>query len=235
MDGPRASVRLLLLALLLGAAGISPREYLLHRCAEPRRCQGVTTPFWDAVFGTRVPVARVHVPRRPCRRGPLRGRRLHDAAGEAPPRGERAHVPGALRELPSRPRDSGGWAQARASEVRWLDMAHWTVASFLLAFAGVVVVAGALGSLLRRVFVQERPRRDATAIFAERTRVRLQGSAAMGIGLVVAPALFPIASMLGLPTRVPGLTVTQSFFAVALGVGLVAVVLTGRRSLRRDP
>lgn len=40
------------------------RNHFAHHFADPRRGQGVTTPFWDAVFGTRLPVVRVRVPRR---------------------------------------------------------------------------------------------------------------------------------------------------------------------------
>jgi hypothetical protein len=40
------------------------RNHFAHHFADPRRGQGVTTPLWDAVFGTRLPVARVRVPRR---------------------------------------------------------------------------------------------------------------------------------------------------------------------------
>jgi len=40
------------------------RNHFAHHFVDPRRGQGVTTPLWDRVFGTRLPVARVPVPRR---------------------------------------------------------------------------------------------------------------------------------------------------------------------------
>jgi hypothetical protein len=40
------------------------RNHFAHHFVDPRRAQGVTTPVWDFVFGTRLPVARVPVPRR---------------------------------------------------------------------------------------------------------------------------------------------------------------------------
>ncbi len=40
------------------------RNHFAHHFADPRRAQGVTTPVWDRVFGTRLPVSRVRVPRR---------------------------------------------------------------------------------------------------------------------------------------------------------------------------
>jgi len=40
------------------------RNHFAHHFMDPRRAQGVTTPVWDVVFGTRLPVARVRVPRR---------------------------------------------------------------------------------------------------------------------------------------------------------------------------
>ena len=40
------------------------RNHFAHHFVDPRRGQGVTTPFWDGVFGTRLPVDRVPVPRR---------------------------------------------------------------------------------------------------------------------------------------------------------------------------
>jgi len=40
------------------------RNHFAHHFVDPRRGQGVTTPFWDRVFSTRLPVARVPVPRR---------------------------------------------------------------------------------------------------------------------------------------------------------------------------
>lgn len=40
------------------------RNHFAHHFVDPRRAQGVTTPIWDRVFGTRLPVERVPVPRR---------------------------------------------------------------------------------------------------------------------------------------------------------------------------
>jgi len=40
------------------------KHHFAHHFTDPRRAQGVTTPFWDLVFGTRLPVKRVRVPRR---------------------------------------------------------------------------------------------------------------------------------------------------------------------------
>jgi sterol desaturase/sphingolipid hydroxylase (fatty acid hydroxylase superfamily) len=40
------------------------RNHFAHHFVDPRRGQGVTTPVWDRVFGTRLPVERVPVPRR---------------------------------------------------------------------------------------------------------------------------------------------------------------------------
>lgn len=40
------------------------RNHFAHHFADPRRAQGVTTPVWDRVFGTRLPMSRVRVPRR---------------------------------------------------------------------------------------------------------------------------------------------------------------------------
>lgn len=40
------------------------RNHFTHHFVDPRRAQGVTTPAWDRVFGTRLPVERVPVPRR---------------------------------------------------------------------------------------------------------------------------------------------------------------------------
>jgi len=40
------------------------KNHLAHHFRDPRRAQGVTTPVWDAVFGTRLPAERVRVPRR---------------------------------------------------------------------------------------------------------------------------------------------------------------------------
>lgn len=55
------------------------RNHFAHHFVDPRRGQGVTTPVWDRVFGTRLPVARVPVPRR------LAMPWLVDAAGELRP------------------------------------------------------------------------------------------------------------------------------------------------------
>jgi len=40
------------------------RNHFAHHFRDPRRAHGVTTPFWDAVFGTRLPAGVVRVPRR---------------------------------------------------------------------------------------------------------------------------------------------------------------------------
>ncbi len=40
------------------------RNHFAHHFVDPRRAQGVTTSFWDRVFGTRLPIERVPVPRR---------------------------------------------------------------------------------------------------------------------------------------------------------------------------
>jgi hypothetical protein len=40
------------------------RNHFAHHFADPRRAQGVTTPFWDLVFATRLSLAKVPVPRR---------------------------------------------------------------------------------------------------------------------------------------------------------------------------
>jgi len=40
------------------------KNHFAHHFADPRRGQGVTTPFWDVVFDTRLSVDRVRVPRR---------------------------------------------------------------------------------------------------------------------------------------------------------------------------
>jgi len=40
------------------------RNHFAHHFADPRRAHGVTTPFWDLAFGTRLPAGRVRVPRR---------------------------------------------------------------------------------------------------------------------------------------------------------------------------
>jgi hypothetical protein len=40
------------------------RNHFAHHFVDPRRGQGVTTPLWDRVFATRLPVDRVPVPRR---------------------------------------------------------------------------------------------------------------------------------------------------------------------------
>jgi sterol desaturase/sphingolipid hydroxylase (fatty acid hydroxylase superfamily) len=55
------------------------RNHFAHHFADPRRGQGVTTPFWDRVFGTTLPVDRVRVPRR------LAMPWLLDASGEIRP------------------------------------------------------------------------------------------------------------------------------------------------------
>jgi hypothetical protein len=40
------------------------KNHFAHHFADPRLAQGVTTPLWDIVFGTRLSVDRVRVPRR---------------------------------------------------------------------------------------------------------------------------------------------------------------------------
>jgi sterol desaturase/sphingolipid hydroxylase (fatty acid hydroxylase superfamily) len=40
------------------------KNHFAHHFVDPRLAQGVTTPFWDRVFGTRLAVDRVRVPRR---------------------------------------------------------------------------------------------------------------------------------------------------------------------------
>lgn len=40
------------------------RNHFAHHFVDPRRAQGVTTPVWDLVFATTLPVERVRVPRR---------------------------------------------------------------------------------------------------------------------------------------------------------------------------
>lgn len=40
------------------------KNHFAHHFVNPRLAQGVTTPFWDWVFGTRLSVERVRVPRR---------------------------------------------------------------------------------------------------------------------------------------------------------------------------
>ena len=40
------------------------RNHFAHHFADPRRALGVTTPVWDLVFATTLPVERVRVPRR---------------------------------------------------------------------------------------------------------------------------------------------------------------------------
>ena len=40
------------------------KNHFAHHFADPRLAQGVTTPLWDHVFGTRLSVERVRVPRR---------------------------------------------------------------------------------------------------------------------------------------------------------------------------
>lgn len=40
------------------------KNHFAHHFADPRLAQGVTTPFWDWAFGTRLSVERVRVPRR---------------------------------------------------------------------------------------------------------------------------------------------------------------------------
>ena len=40
------------------------KNHFAHHFVDPRLAQGVTTPLWDSVFGTRLSVERVRVPRR---------------------------------------------------------------------------------------------------------------------------------------------------------------------------
>jgi hypothetical protein len=40
------------------------KNHFAHHFLDPKRAQGVTTPWWDVVFATRLPVDRVPVPRR---------------------------------------------------------------------------------------------------------------------------------------------------------------------------
>jgi len=42
----------------------SRHNHFAHHFVDPRRAQGVTSPFWDFVFATRLPEVRVRVPRR---------------------------------------------------------------------------------------------------------------------------------------------------------------------------
>jgi sterol desaturase/sphingolipid hydroxylase (fatty acid hydroxylase superfamily) len=53
------------------------RHHLYHHFMNPKANHGVSSPFWDVVFGTFVPVTRVTVPRRGARRIPWL---LHDDA-----------------------------------------------------------------------------------------------------------------------------------------------------------
>ena len=55
------------------------RHHFIHHFHEPMKNHGVTTPFWDHVFGTYVEVDRVQVPRR------LAMRWLLDEAGDVRP------------------------------------------------------------------------------------------------------------------------------------------------------
>jgi sterol desaturase/sphingolipid hydroxylase (fatty acid hydroxylase superfamily) len=52
------------------------KNHFAHHFSDPRLAQGVTTPLWDTVFGTRLAVDRVRVPRR------LAMRWLVDDSGE---------------------------------------------------------------------------------------------------------------------------------------------------------
>jgi sterol desaturase/sphingolipid hydroxylase (fatty acid hydroxylase superfamily) len=40
------------------------RNHFAHHFLDPRRAQGVTSPLWDRVFATQLPMAKVRVPRR---------------------------------------------------------------------------------------------------------------------------------------------------------------------------
>ncbi len=55
------------------------KNHFAHHFTDPRLAQGVTTPVWDAVFGTRLAVDQVRVPRR------LAMRWLVDQHGEIHP------------------------------------------------------------------------------------------------------------------------------------------------------
>ncbi len=55
------------------------RNHFAHHFVDPRRGHGVTSPLWDLVFGTRLPLRRVAVPRR------LAMRWLVDGEGELLP------------------------------------------------------------------------------------------------------------------------------------------------------
>jgi sterol desaturase/sphingolipid hydroxylase (fatty acid hydroxylase superfamily) len=55
------------------------KNHFAHHFADPRLAQGVTTPFWDFVFGTQLHVEQVRVPRR------LAMRWLVDEQGELLP------------------------------------------------------------------------------------------------------------------------------------------------------
>jgi sterol desaturase/sphingolipid hydroxylase (fatty acid hydroxylase superfamily) len=56
------------------------RNHFAHHFANPRRAHGVTSPFWDRVFATRLPLERVRVPRRLAMRWLVdEGGRVRDA------------------------------------------------------------------------------------------------------------------------------------------------------------
>jgi sterol desaturase/sphingolipid hydroxylase (fatty acid hydroxylase superfamily) len=59
-------------------------NHLAHHFRDPRRAHGVTVPLWDGVFGTRLPVERVRVPRRLATRWMLdeRGELREELAGD---------------------------------------------------------------------------------------------------------------------------------------------------------
>lgn len=77
------------------------RNHFAHHFADPRLAQGVTTPIWDAVFGTRLHVDTVRVPRR------LAMPWLVDAAGALRPEhaGDYVLIGSARRDARSREAD----------------------------------------------------------------------------------------------------------------------------------
>jgi sterol desaturase/sphingolipid hydroxylase (fatty acid hydroxylase superfamily) len=77
------------------------RNHFAHHFTDPHRAHGVTTPLWDRVFGTTLPVERVRVPRA------LAMRWLLDAEGGV-------RLPFAADyELVGRPRERDGAAPIR--------------------------------------------------------------------------------------------------------------------------
>jgi hypothetical protein len=78
------------------------KHHFAHHFADPRLAQGVTTPLWDIVFGTRITVDRVRVPRR------LAMRWLVDQHGEIRPAyaGDYMLVGAARGDASAQPRES---------------------------------------------------------------------------------------------------------------------------------